>query len=100
MSKILKTLAQLNPWKKPEKVDPPDAYAIVKINDVAKESGVYDDENKIIELHRYGKIDRIKYSEPDIDEIRNQGIPVIDEDYTDEYEFLNVDSGGEIEYKK
>lgn len=74
---------------KKEKVEPPDQYAIVKLNEVAKESAVYDDENKIIELHKSGKVSEITYSEADVDSLREQGIPVIDEEYTDEYDFLN-----------
>ena len=35
---------------KKEKIEPPEVRAIIKINDVAKESGVYDEENMIIEL--------------------------------------------------
>lgn len=88
-------------WKKEEKVDPPEVRAYIKLNDVAKENGVYDDENKIIEVHKYGKISIIKYSEADVESLRGQGIPVIDEEYTDQYDFLNMEgSGGGVEYKR
>ncbi len=84
-----------------EKVEPPETRAIVKINDVAKENGVYDDENKIIELHRYGKIEKLKYSEADVEALREQGIPVMDEEYSDDYNFLELEgSGGGIEYRR
>ena len=85
---------------KNKKVEPPDTMAIIKLNDFAKENGVYDDENKIIELKRHGKIQKIKYSESDVDALREQGIPVIDEEYSDEYEFFDLESGGNLEYKK
>lgn len=99
LSKIVNIMKNIFSGK--EKIEPPELRAYVKINDVAKESGIYDDENKIIEIHRYGKIDKIKYSEADVETLREQGIPVIDEEYTDKYEFLNMDgSGGGVEYKR
>jgi len=86
--------------KKPERVEPLDVMAIVKLNDVAKENGVYDDENKIIEITRYGKKEKVKYSQADVESLREQGIPVIDEEYSDKYDFLETESGGDIEYKQ
>ena len=82
---------------KKEKVLPPNVYAIVKINDVAKENGIYDDENKIIEINSYGEIKKTKYSESSVEALREQGIPVLDEDYSDEYEFVNAIEFGHLE---
>ena len=45
---------------KKEKVLPPNVYAIVKINDVAKENGIYDDENKIIEINSFENYPSLK----------------------------------------
>lgn len=87
-------------FKKKEKVEKPDNYAVVKINDTAKESGIYDEFNKIIEWHYYGKIKKMKYTDADVESLRNQGVPVEEEDYTDEYEWLDVGSGGEVDYRK
>jgi len=80
--------------KKEEKVDPPENSAIIKISDVAKESGVYDDENKIIERKIQGRKENIKYSEAEVESLREQGIPVVDEVYSDDYEFVNTVTGG------
>jgi hypothetical protein len=86
--------------RKKEKIEPPDTRAYIKINDVAKENGIYDDENKFIELHRYGRIEKRKYSDADVETLREQGIPVIEEEYSDDYEFVNSDIGGGVEYKR
>jgi hypothetical protein len=96
MIKFIKNLI----FGKKEKIEPPDVRAYIKINDVAKESGVYDDENKIIEIYRYGKKDTIKYSEADVETLRENGIPVIDEEYSDEYKFFEAEGGGGIEYRR
>lgn len=94
-------IKEIKKWfKGEEKIEPPETRAIVKLNEVAKESGVFDDENKIIEIHRNGKIDRIKYSEEDVDMLREQGIPVLQEDYSDEYSWIEPQIGGDVEYMK
>jgi len=94
----LKKLLPWN-WGKKEKVESPDVKAIIKINPVAKENGIYDDENKIIEVTRYGQVERIKYSEADVEALREQGIPVIEEEYSDNMDWTDLETGG-IEFKK
>ena len=86
-----------NYFKGEEKIEPPFPRAIIKINEVAKESGIYDDENKIIELYDYNRLKILKYSEEQVEVLRENGIPVLEENYSEEYEFLNIDSGGGIE---
>jgi len=83
-----------------KKIEPPEVFAIVKLTDNAKENGIYDDMNKIIELIRYGERSIIKFSNADVDALREQGIPVIDEEYTDEFEWTDLEGGGSLEYKK
>jgi hypothetical protein len=85
---------------KKEKVEPPEIFAKVKLNSVAKENAIYDEENKIIEISRYGKITKVKYSEAEVESLREQGIPVIDEEYSDEYEFLSGADFGGLEYRR
>ena len=83
-------------WKNEKFIDPPSNRAYIKITDIAKENGVYDDENKIIEVHRNGRIDKIKYTEADVESLREQGIPVISEEYSDDYEFINAEEFGSV----
>lgn len=90
----------INFFKREEKIDPPETRAYIKINEVAKENGVHDDENKIIELHNEGKIRNIKYTEADVEALREQGIPVVEEEYTDEHDFLMGADFGGIEERK
>jgi hypothetical protein len=88
-------------FKKEEKVEKPIPSAIVKVNPVAKEKGIDDEENRIIEVDYGDKVERIKYTEHDVDALREQGIPVEFEDYNDEYEFLESSNfGGNIVYKR
>ncbi|MEK6878721.1 MAG: hypothetical protein AABY22_03890 [Nanoarchaeota archaeon] len=88
-------------FKRNEKIEPPEESAIIKINDIAKENGIYDDENKIIEVNRSGKISKIKYSEAEVESLREQGIPVVEEVYSDEAEFIeSVDFGGIESWKR
>lgn len=90
-----------NPFKKkPKKIDPPEEYGIIKVNEVAKESGVIDDENRIIEIHSYGNIKELKYSEADVESLQEQGIPIVNEELTDEYDFIEGTRFGEITYRK
>ncbi|MEK6882587.1 MAG: hypothetical protein AABY22_23400 [Nanoarchaeota archaeon] len=86
-----------NFFKKEEKVEVLDTRAIIKMNDVAKENSIFDDENKIIELHRNGKIEIIKYSDADVQSLREQGIPVLSEEYSDNYDFINAVDFGAVE---
>lgn len=88
-------------WKKQKKIDPPESgFGIIKVNEIAKEQGLLDDENKIIELNRGGKITKIKYSEADVEELQKQGIPVIPEEYSEDYEFVNAVDFGHVEYRR
>lgn len=82
------------------KIEPPEVFGIVKLTENAKENGIYDDQNKIIELNKYGEKTRIKYSEADVEALREQGIPIVEEGYSDNYEWTDLDVGGTIEYKK
>lgn len=86
-------------FEKP-KVEPVSERAIIKINPIAKENAIFDDENKIIELYRGDKVQRIKYSKSDVDALREQGIPVIDEEYTDDYQFLEGINFGGVESRR
>lgn len=90
----------LNLFKKPEKVERPDPSAIIKLNENAKEFGVYDDSNKIIDLLRNGKHSKIRFSESDVNALRDQGIPVLEEPYSDEYDFEDAVNFGGLEYKR
>lgn len=83
-------------WKKEEKIDPPEIRAIIKLSDTAKESGVYDDENKYIELINGSSKKRIPYSDADVEALREQGIPVDEEKYSDEFDFIEskLEEGG------
>jgi len=83
-------------FEKP-KIEPVSERAIIKLNPIAKEKAIYDDENKIIEVHRGDQVYNIKYSKSDVDALREQGIPVIDEEYSDEYDFLEGINFGSIE---
>ena len=89
-----------NLFKKEEKVDRPDPSAIVRVNDNAKEYGIFDDSNKYIDLLRSGKFIKIRYSESDVNALREQGIPVLEEPYTDEYDFEDAVNFGGLEYKR
>lgn len=80
--------------KKEEKIERPDPSGIIKINDVSKENGLADDELKIIEILQKGKITNIKYSDAEVESLREQGIPVVEESYSDDYEFVNTVTGG------
>lgn len=83
--------------KKKENIEPPEIRGIIKLTDNAKSSGISDDENKIIELTINGKVKRIKYSEADVEMLREQGIPILPEDYSDEYNFIDAVNFGQIE---
>ena len=64
------------------------------MSQLAKENWVNDDENKIIELHNNGKVSNIKYTEEDVEVLRENGIPVLPEEYTDEFDFIEAEQGG------
>lgn len=87
-------------FRKKEKIERPDPSAIVKISENAKEYGIYDDSNKHIDLLRNGKFMRIRYSKSDVHALREQGIPVLEEPYTDEYDFEDAVNFGGLEYKR
>ncbi|MFW9880955.1 MAG: hypothetical protein ACFFG0_48455 [Candidatus Thorarchaeota archaeon] len=89
-----------NYFKKEEKQEPPYLYGIIKLTDIAKQKGVYDEENLIIELHMGNKIDIIKFTRSDVDALREQGIPVVQEEYGDDYEFEEGPSLEGIEYRR
>ncbi|MEM3075070.1 MAG: hypothetical protein QW727_03975 [Candidatus Pacearchaeota archaeon] len=94
--KIL-NLIEINLIKK-KKIPPPEVRGIIKINDVAKEEGVYDDENKIIFIYNGDNvIKKIKYTESEVESLREEGIPILEEEYTDEYDFINTINFGQIE---
>ena len=84
----------LNLFKKKEKIEPPTIRGIIKMSQLAKENWVNDDENKIIELHNNGKVSNIKYTEEDVEVLRENGIPVLPEEYTDEFDFIEAEQGG------
>ena len=67
----------LSLFKRKEKIEPPDVYGVIRVNSVAQESGIYDDENKYIELNMYGTKKKIKFSNADVDSLREQGIPIV-----------------------
>lgn len=50
----------LNIFKKEEKLNYPDEFMIIKFTEVAFESGVKDDSNKIIERYFYDKYGNLK----------------------------------------
>ena len=87
-------------FKKKKKIEPPEERAIIKMSEIAKENGIYDDENKIIELTRNGNVDIIKYSEADVEALREMGIPVEEEVYTDEFDWIEGGEGGGVETRK
>ena len=86
-------------FKRKQKIQSSEVKAIIKVTDVGKNNNTTDDSNKIIELHEYGKITPIKYSDADVEALESRGIPVLYEDYTDEYKWIDTEGGG-IEYFK
>jgi hypothetical protein len=98
--KMLKEIKQ--GWNKfmgkKQKIEAPDVRAIVKVNEVAKARGIYDDSNKIIEIYKYGHLKTIKYSDADVESLREQGVPVVEESYTDENEWIESASGGTVDH--
>lgn len=97
IQKIYNTIKRL--FEKP-KIEPVSERAIIKLNPIARDKAIIDDENRIIEVHRGDKVYNIKYSKSDVNALRDQLIPVIDEDYTDEYNFLEGINFGSIESRK
>jgi len=96
----MKIINKITSYFKKPKIEPPEVRAIVKLNDVAKENSIYDDENKIIEVTKGNKVTKIKYSESDVDALREQGIPVIEENYSEEYDFLEGVNFGGVETRR
>jgi len=97
---ITKLYNKIKSYFETPKIEPVSERAIIKLNPIAKEKAIIDDENRIIEVHRGDKVYNIKYSKSDVDALREQGIPVIDEEYTDEYEFLEGINFGGVESRK
>ena len=64
------------------------------------EKGINDDENKIIELRRGDRVDKIKYSQSDVEAIREMGIPVLEEEYSEDFDWVNADAGGGVETRR
>lgn len=81
-----------------KKHEAPLPRAIIKLTEVAKENGVFDDENKIIELHDGQDVRIMKYSPEMVEILMEKGIPVLPEDYTDEYKFVSTEDEGGVEY--
>lgn len=80
----------------------PYRFALVRVNDVAKEHGIDDDENKEIALFEGGKIKKIMpFTNAHLKSLKNEGIPVSSEiDDTEEFEFDAYGDFGIITYKK
>lgn len=93
-------LSKLLWWRKKEKPERPSENAIVKLTDSAKFSGIYEDELKIIEVHRNGKKTTIPYTESDVKSLQEQGIPVVEEEYSEKFDFIDSDIGGTLEYRR
>lgn len=87
---------------KEKKIIYPQSLGIIKLNDVAKQKGIFDDENKIIEIYRHGKLSEIiKYTEFDVKALKElEGIPILEEPIENEEE-INFDleaSFGTVSY--
>lgn len=80
-----------------EKIEPPVPRAIIKMTDLAKERGIIDDENKIIEFHDGRDVKIIKYTPEEVDILMQKGIPVLPESYSDEFKFLNSEEEGSVD---
>ena len=67
----------------------PYEFAIIKVSDIAKYSGTEDDENKIVDHYKGGKlIASYPYSESIVMTLRNiEEIPVVEEDFEIDEEF-------------
>jgi len=71
-------------FRKKEQLDYPDDFGFIKFTDVALESGIKDDSNKIIERYYYDlmgnlKVKKYRYSPERVFSLReNQGIPIYD----------------------
>ena len=73
-----------NMFKKKEELDYPNDFAIIRFTDVAFESGIKGDSNKIIERYYYDsmgnlKIKKYRYSQERVSVLRETlGIPIYD----------------------
>lgn len=88
-----------NLFKKPEKVPRPDPSAVIKIHECGKGANMYSEPLKEIEKLQNGKITYIKYSEAEVQSLLEQGIPVQEEEYSEEHTFTEISSGGALDNK-
>ena len=86
-------------FKKKKEYERPVPSGIIKLNPVAKDFGLENDELKIIEFND-GR-PSVHYSEEQVEVLREAGIPVLPELYDeDTLEFLSSDAEGGFEIKK
>ncbi|MBU0959510.1 MAG: hypothetical protein KKB31_06195 [Nanoarchaeota archaeon] len=83
---------------KEKKYEMPVPSGIIKLTNVAKDTAGTEDELKIIEFND-GR-PKVKYSEEQVEVLREQGIPVLPEDYSDDYQFVSSEGEGGYELKK
>ena len=101
LSKIYKKVK--NFFKKEEEGSYPSDFALIKINDVAKEKGLEDEQNKAIVRYINGEISEIMpFNKAFVDALREiDGIPVEEEEFKDEdFEWDSTTTLGVINYKK
>ena len=90
--KIQKFISNLNPFKKKkEKEAFPNKFALIRLTNHAKESGIEDEENKVIEIYKRGKLLGVPkpYTEELVRALEEvEEIPVIEEKFKEEDEFV------------
>lgn len=91
---------KLNPfkWFKKEKLEYPEEYEKVVLNNVAKMNNINDNFNKKIVKYKNGKIVEVRdYIPEDVEFSLNvEEIPVINEELEDSYDFLEGNKFGEV----
>ena len=89
-------------FKKKEEIFFPHEFGLIRLNGVAKLEGIDDDFNKDVAFYRDGEIIKTyPYTKELVERLRDEGIPVENEQYEEEeFEFDTVSSFGSISVEK
>ena len=94
-----------NPFKKKkQRVALPNRFALVRFTKHAKELGIFDDENKVVEIYKRGVLSEppIPYSEELVKALESvDEIPVINEEFDEEqFSFIESADFGGVEFRR
>jgi len=92
-----------NLFKKKEKPQAPAYSGVIRYTEQAKELGLFDDANRVIDLYKYGeKVETIPYSKEILNSLREiEEYAIVSEDFDDDaFNFIESADFGGVNYRR